>query len=172
MTYLLKEPTNYRLEYESRSSTLQRTVTHCNTQQRTATHHYQSGEAHAKQSRDALHLPLRAAHSYVWHNAFICVTWLIHMCDMTHSYVWHDSFICVTWLIHHVMTLNSFCVTWLFTVASSSCAFICVTWLIHVRLFELHIHIWHGYLHMPLRAAYVYVWVMSHIWMRSSKRQT
>jgi len=30
----------------------------------------------------------------------ICMTWLIHMCDMTHSYVWHDSFICVTWLIH------------------------------------------------------------------------
>jgi len=24
---------------------------------------------------------------------------LIHMCDMTHSYVWHDSFMCVTWLI-------------------------------------------------------------------------
>jgi len=43
-------------------------------------------------------------HSYVWHDSFICVTWLIHMCDMTHSYVWHDSFICVThsyvWLIH------------------------------------------------------------------------
>jgi len=29
----------------------------------------------------------------------VCVTWPIHMCDMTHSYVWHDSFICVTWLI-------------------------------------------------------------------------
>jgi len=27
-------------------------------------------------------------HSYVWHDSFICVTWLIHMCDMTHSYVW------------------------------------------------------------------------------------
>jgi len=26
-------------------------------------------------------------HSYVWHDSFICVTWLIHMCDMTHSYV-------------------------------------------------------------------------------------
>jgi len=39
-------------------------------------------------------------HSYVWHDSFICVTWLIHMCDMTHSYVWHDSFICVTWFIH------------------------------------------------------------------------
>ena len=23
-------------------------------------------------------------HSYVWHDSFICVTWLIHMCDMTH----------------------------------------------------------------------------------------
>ena len=37
-------------------------------------------------------------HSYVWHDAFICVTWLTDMFDMTHSYVWHDSFICVTWL--------------------------------------------------------------------------
>jgi len=30
----------------------------------------------------------------------ICVTWLIHLCDMTHQYAWHDSSICVTWLIH------------------------------------------------------------------------
>jgi len=57
----------------------------------------------------------------VWHDSFICGTWLIHMwdmtliymcsvtlylcgtrmisvlCDMTHSNVGHDSFICVTW---------------------------------------------------------------------------
>ena len=39
-------------------------------------------------------------HSYVWHDSFICVTWLIHMCDMTHSCVWYDSFICEIWLIH------------------------------------------------------------------------
>jgi len=32
------------------------------------------------------------------------------MCDLTHSYVWHDSFICVTWLIH--MGHHS-CRTWL-----------------------------------------------------------
>ena len=38
-------------------------------------------------------------HSYVRHDSFICVTWLIHMCDMTHSYVRHDSFILATWLI-------------------------------------------------------------------------
>jgi len=30
-------------------------------------------------------------------DVFICVTWRIHMCDMTYSYVWHDVFICVTW---------------------------------------------------------------------------
>jgi len=24
-------------------------------------------------------------HSCVWHDSFICVTWLIHMCDVTHS---------------------------------------------------------------------------------------
>jgi len=39
-------------------------------------------------------------HSYVWHDSFICMIWLIHMCDTTHSYAWHDSFICVTWPIH------------------------------------------------------------------------
>ena len=40
----------------------------------------------------------------VWHDPFICVTWLmhtwlVHMRDVTRSYVWHDPFICVTWLI-------------------------------------------------------------------------
>ena len=38
-------------------------------------------------------------HSHEWHDSFIRVTWLIHVCEMTHSYVWHDSFICVTWLV-------------------------------------------------------------------------
>jgi len=39
-------------------------------------------------------------HSCVWHDPFLCVTWLIPVCDMTHSCVWHDSFLfwCVTWL--------------------------------------------------------------------------
>jgi len=30
-------------------------------------------------------------HSCVWHDSFVCVTWLIRVCDMTHWYVWHDS---------------------------------------------------------------------------------
>ena len=59
-------------------------------------------------------------HSYVWHDSFICVTWLIYMCDMPHWNVWHDSFVCVTWLIcmcdmtHLYVLHDSFvCVTWL-----------------------------------------------------------
>ena len=64
-------------------------------------------------------------------SGFICVTWLIHMCDMTHSYVWHDSFICVTWLIHMWdMTHRDVCHDSCICVADS---FICVTWRIHVR---------------------------------------
>jgi len=50
-------------------------------------------------------------HSYVRHDSFICATWLIHMCDMTHSYVRHDSFICVTWLIHMCDATPFMCVT-------------------------------------------------------------
>jgi len=49
--------------------------------------------------------PKRPIQMCVWRDffdmiSFICVIWLIHMCDMTHSYVRHDAFICVTWLIH------------------------------------------------------------------------
>jgi len=77
--------------------------------------------------------------SYVWHDSFICVTWLLHICDMTHSYVWHyryvrhDSFmydvtyscICVPWLLHicdmthscsdiiDMCDMTRLCMTWL-----------------------------------------------------------
>jgi len=95
----------------------------------------------------------------VYHNASICVTWLIHMWDMTHWYVWHDSFICVTWLIHMWNMTHSYvwhdsfmcdmthpcachhssiCVTWLVQTCDMTHSyawhdsFICVTWLIHI----------------------------------------
>ena len=51
---------------------------------------------------------LDSTYSYAWHDSCICVTWLIHMCDMTHSirvwhnsciFVWYDSFVRVTWLV-------------------------------------------------------------------------
>ena len=57
-----------------------------------------------------------------WQQCFICVTWLIHMCDMTPSCVCNDSFGCVTWLIHMCDMTHSYvrhdqfvCVTWLYT---------------------------------------------------------
>jgi len=68
-----------------------------------------------------------------------CVTWPIHICDMTHSYVWHDSFICETWLIHRPSPCSPLrpCTTALRDMTHSSSyvwhdAFICTTWLIHM----------------------------------------
>jgi len=48
--------------------------------------------------------------SYVWYYSFICVILLIHMCDITHSYVWYYSFICVILLVH-VWYYSFICVT-------------------------------------------------------------
>jgi len=41
-------------------------------------------------------------HAHTWHTvyAFICVTCLIYMCDMTQSYAWHDSSMCETFLMY------------------------------------------------------------------------
>ena len=55
---------------------------------------------------------------YVWHDSFIYVTRLIHVCDMnwfscgtsfhpSPSYMWHDSFIYVIWLLHICDRTNS-----------------------------------------------------------------
>ena len=47
------------------------------------------------------------------------MTWLSHLCDMTHSYVWHDSFICVTWLIGGIIRMMQHLYVW-------DASFICV----------------------------------------------
>jgi len=73
----------------------------------------------------------------VWYDWFMCVTWLIHVCDMTYSCVWHDSLTCVIWLIHMCDMTHS-CVTWLIHMWDMTHSyvgydsFICVTWLIHM----------------------------------------
>jgi len=41
-------------------------------------------------------------------HAFMCVTWHIHVCDMTYSYVCHDTFCCVTWLIRTCDVTHSY----------------------------------------------------------------
>jgi len=82
-------------------------------------------------------------HSYVWHDSFMCVTWLIHMCDMTHWYVWHDSFRTLPELKSPPVTPN---VRLAFHVChmthSYDTAFTCVTWLIPM-CHMTHSYVWH-----------------------------
>ena len=76
-----------------------------------------------------IHIHTYTCESAVWPYAlFICITWLIHICDM----IWCDSFISVACLIHtHEMWHG-----WFVRVTSHSyvChdSFICVPWLIHM----------------------------------------
>jgi len=66
-----------------------------------------------------LHVPLDVLRDVT---SACVLLWLIHMCwrdafkclDVTQSYVWHDVFICVTWLFLALMCLYSVaCGTWL-----------------------------------------------------------
>jgi len=106
-------------------------VTHMNKSHIWMSHTYEwvthMKESHTKSNSQKLDssLPLVRAcdMTYVWQDSFICVTWLVHMCDMTHAYVWHDSFMCLTWLVPKCDMTNSY-------VWHDSC--ICVTWIIHV----------------------------------------
>jgi len=85
---------------------------------------------------------------YVWHDATIRVSWLIHTgdmtysyhgCDMTQWYVWHDSFnatydsfICVSWLILVCDMTDPY--MWHDSSAS-------VSWLIHT-CYMSHAYVW------------------------------
>jgi len=100
--------------------------------------------------------------SYVWHDSFVCVTWLIQMCDMTHSYVWYDSFICVPRLIHMCDTTHSY--MW-------HDSFICemthsyMTWLIEVSHELWHESFTPSYLQWCIRRVRSHVNEACHMWM-------
>ena len=87
----------------------------------------------------------------VWHDAFICVTWLIYLCDITHSHVWHGSLMCATRIQMSDMTHSFTCVIWIylrvwhdsFTISHMwHAAFIGATCLIHTCDMT-HSHVWH-----------------------------
>jgi len=143
-------------------NTLQHTATHCNTLQHTATQHLAWRQQRVCQAYSERYLrDLRShglfystwlppppcpntfdmcdvTHSYVWHDAFICVTWLpvqtslicvtwlIHTCDMTHPYACLDSFIALDCLLHFVHT-PLMCVLWLIQMCDMTHS--CVPWL-------------------------------------------
>jgi len=126
----------------------------------------------------ALHLP----HAYVWRDSFIhvwhdslhrigrpgkhfppsscmCVTWLVHVCDMTRSHVWHDSLHrpCHGTL-HLFFPTSCMCVTWLIQMCDMTHsyvwhdAFMYVTWLIHICNMTHSVgRPCHRALHLPLR---------------------
>jgi len=93
-------------------------------------------------------------HSYVCHDAIICVPWLTHMCATNHSYMWHDSVTRVThtcdmthsyvwhdWFIYETrLAANSSyswppsALIWCDTTPSYVChdSIICVPWLIYM----------------------------------------
>jgi len=78
-------------------------------------------------------------HTYVWHDSYICVTWLIHMCDMTHTYVWHDSYMCD--MTHTYVWHDSYMCDMTHTYVWHD-SYICVTWLIHMCAMT-HSYVWH-----------------------------
>ena len=62
-------------------------------------------------------------HLYIWLGAFMCVIWLIHVCEIAHWYEPTDSFICVTWLFR----------VWIMTHSRVwHDSFSSVAWIIHV----------------------------------------
>jgi len=66
----------------------------------------------------------RSQRTFTW-DVFSCERWLIHVCDVTHSCAWRDAFMCVTWRIH-VKDDSFMCVTWRIHVWNDS--FMCATW--------------------------------------------
>ena len=69
----------------------------------TLAHSYTS---HDSFTRVVWYMQIHAARLHAWHDADMCVTWLICMCEMTHSYAWYDAFMCIKRLCNSCNTLQ------------------------------------------------------------------
>ena len=109
--------------------------------------------------------------SYVWHDPFICTTWLTHTCDMTDSYIWLDPFPCVTWLVYtwdsnevHVWRGDHmFYTSGKYSFHAWNDSAICVTWRIH--LYEMiHSYMWHDSSMCVTRLIHMRDTTLSYVW--------
>jgi len=102
----------------------------------------------------------------VWHDSFICVTWLIHLCDLahwhvlysvpdglyysvcdtTHSYLWHGAFVCATWphsCVWHASSIHATCL-------------IHIPHTTHAHLRDMpHSYVWHDACHVESRKGFI-----------------
>ena len=130
---------------------------------------------------------------YMWQDLFICVTWLIHVFDMSHSYErlsrssCHEQCSCVTWLIHkcdmthaYVCYDSSICdMTMIMCAITHPCAwhdtYISVTRLMHMRdMTHSYVpwfahrnkscHAWNRKFSVWKILSHTYEWVLSHIY--------
>ena len=86
---------------------------------------------------------------FMWHNGFICVTWLIpYVSNNSFIRAIYISFMFATWLVHMCDMPHALCVTWHIHVCDVTPSyvwhdsFIGVTWLIH-RCDMTHSYVWH-----------------------------
>jgi len=112
-------------------------------------------------------------HSYVWHDSFMRVTWLIHMCDMTHPYVSQEQYQWAKSITTCEMTHSYvWCDVFIFVAGaismgeeyySVSCtSLICVTW--HIRMCRRSsINVRRVLLAISTGEEYYYVWCNSFI---------
>jgi len=75
---------------------------------------------------------------HTWHASFVRVTCLIHTCDMTHSSVWHDSFMYATCLMIHIYDMLD---SYVWHDSSVVKIVTCAMWLIHICNMT-HSYVW------------------------------
>jgi len=112
-------------------NTLQHTAIHGNTLQHTATH-CNTGVPDLVSTLECFWALLQVFP--VWHDQSMCVTWPIHVCDMTNPCVWYDQSMCVIWMIRLRFLFHT-----------------CHMTLWYSRCYFTHSHVWHDF-------TYSYVW--------------
>jgi len=87
----------------------------------------------------------------------MCVTWLIHMCDMTQSYVWHDSFMCHSYVYHEDTHMTESCQTNAWVTLH--------IWRSHVTHIYMGSNAWNNPDMAQIQRGNTSPWVMSHMRM-------